>query len=1209
MPAGHCNMENSDPKTTFDFRLKQLLRRVQARVLVHGFLRFLAVGAASSLAAIWSLGGAGESGGFIGTGLGISLFVGLLILFWLLLVKPWRRLRRCRDLVRLLETRGNFANLLVSAEEACRLPGRWGDDDPIVLELKRRLFKRSVAILEILDPVVVYPVTHRSLTGTTLVLTGLLGAWLFGVVPHEMSRGLSRLLHPRPEMTVPATGGLYAAARPNFVVAGNDFEVAAVDFAGGLEATVYEIKTGTGSWRSVSAKMEWIYPDRIGLPPPARRWTGSIEAVHEGFTWRFRRGSLITAETDVRVRHHPLMRRLQVRVQPPEYTELPVQDLARLPSWIEVPVGSTLHLAGRVNHPVEQGLIVTSPGDTLELDVDGDEVSRAWLITEPHIFRLELENGFGLRNQSPVRYEVAVAPDQDPAVHLERPGDDGILPIEGELSLNIEAVDDFGLARLDLLLRVVSREGRPAGEWSSSRAQGMEWDGGSFWFRDNRPVVRNQDSWISLATRSGVVMVRPVVLSAAGNPGLGIRLALEVRAGALDLIPGDVLELVIQGQDNRRPGEPGIGRSNVLRLVLPSAADVLTEQAQANEEHKSDLQEMRRRGRELGADLDRLNRELLKNPLPDWARQQEMEAAIQRQKSLQEELSRVSDEIRQELDRLAESQLASRSMMEKTDEVAALLEKSFSDQLQDLLQKMENSSDRITPQEVAQAVREVAKDQKELARRLDAALAMLERMSREQELEGMTAMLEKMMRKQQELAELSQGDHEQANDTAEEQARQQEALAQELEELHDKLEQALESLKSKQGDKDSSEEGEQYEKALSEALSKIEEQIQKDSMNKAAEDLQKMDPEKAAQMQQQAMRDLGALYHVLMNTQEAMEMAMQNKQVSSLRRLAADLLTLSARQEEINTRIPVNLREVRSQNLTRGEHRLQKSAAGIRDRLAELMDESPRQVMILLRKLDDLIEEMGRCVGAMGENRSTQARRHASASLGQANSIVIKLLTQAQMAGGSGGSGSPMPSASEQLQKMAREQAGLNGSTEQIRQMLANRGISQAVRAQMKRLGEAQGGLASELEDLAKKERENPQGERILGDLEDLGRRMEQVSREMDQGLVSEETLVRQDRILSRLLDAHNSVRRRDYSNRRESHTASRLYDPQSGPVGDAASEENLPQRLRFQPLNKAPLEYRDLVRRYFSALDSLRLLDDELPGIDPGKTREQKIQ
>ena len=127
----------------------------------------------------------------------------------------------------------------------------------------------------------------------------------------------------------------------------------------------------------------------------------------------------------------------------------------------------------------------------------------------------------------------------------------------------------------------------------------------------------------------------------------------------------------------------------------------------------------------------------------------------------------------------------------------------------------------------------------------------------------------------------------------------------------------------------------------------------------------------------------------------------------------------------------------------------------------------------------------------------------------------------------------------------------------------------------------------------------------VLGDLGQLGRDMESLSQDLDDGLVSEETLQRQERILSRMLDARNSVRRRDYTTRRESRTATRLFDQQDGNEGDDGEPGEQPFRLRYQPLEKAPLEYRDLVRRYFTALDSLRRLDDaplQGPGVPNGE-------
>ncbi len=99
---------------------------------------------------------------------------------------------------------------------------------------------------------------------------------------------------------------------------------------------------------------------------------------------------------------------------------------------------------------------------------------------------------------------------------------------------------------------------------------------------------------------------------------------------------------------------------------------------------------------------------------------------------------------------------------------------------------------------------------------------------------------------------------------------------------------------------------------------------------------------------------------------------------------------------------------------------------------------------------------------------------------------------------------------------------------------------------------------------------------------------MEQLGGDVGDGALDQETLARQDRILGRLLDARNSVRERDYSSRRESRTAAGVYRRQEGRSGADAEGRDAAMRERYQRLENAPLEYRELVRRYFAAVDSL---------------------
>ncbi len=1253
-------MAAMDIRQTFQDHLHSLLGRTRRRILVLGLLRVLAVAGPMTVLAVWSLGTGPEPGPVLAGGLVFSLLAAWVALVWTQVVLPLWRLRRPVDLVDRVEKFGDFANVLVAGEEALRQPERWDANTSVRRELLDRVFRQGLRILSFLSPERVFP--HRYLRAG-LVGLGLLGAGVLfiGLAQPTVGRqGMARLLRPIPPAAVPQVAGIYPWDTPDHVVAGEEVRLSVRDFGGGTDLAVCEIRVGQGLWQPLEARSETVPRDQAFLPPPFKLWMSQVDNVREDFSWRFRRGSRVSPEQRVTVRHHPLLTNLGVTIQPPEYTGLDEQSLDRLPTWLEVPTGAVLVLQGTANHPLSEADLVISGQEPQALAISGSRVEGALRVEDSLTFQLALQDSFGLTNLSPLVYELRAIPDEKPLVQLVRPGDDGLLPLDGILPLGLDATDDYGLTRLELQLRVV--DGPEASEDDTGWTQGTHrvWQG-------------TGPAGGSFSTAWGTVRLDARM---AENDGAPLRVGMQVDADIadLDLVPGDVLELRLGAVDNHRPGSGQISYSRALRLILPSAADVLANQAEANEQRRDELEEARRRGLELGQDLDRLNRELMKNPLPDWARRQEMEEAIARQQRLQEELSRLAAELTRDLDRLASGQMTSERMLEKAEEVSSLLNQDPDQSLQDLLERMKQSGEEAAAEEMARAIREVGQDQKDMARRLDAALAMLNRMEREQEMEGLTALLEQMIRKQQELADLSreladqkeqeagegqdqeaagdpdaesgeqqegdpqQGDQQEGEQqdgdqqqgeqqqgeqqsseqqegspeespTAEELARRQEALAEELEELEERLEKALAELQEQQQESgQQSPDSEKMEQALQDALEQLERQKEKGGMKKASEQLSQMDPGQAAKLQQESLRDLGALYHVILETQQAMQSAMQQNQVSSLRGLAADMLALSTRQEEISLAIPAQLRDVRSLGLTRSQHRLQRSATGVRDRLSLLLEEAPARIMRLLAKLDELIEQMGHTVQSMEDNRGPVARRDALASLASANRIVIGLLTEAQITSQSSspGSSGQQQSMAQQLQQMAQEQAKLNGMTDQLRQMLANRGMSQEARSQMKRLGEAQGNLAGQLQELEEKERENAEGERLLGDLGELGRQMESISGEMDDGLVSEETLVRQERILSRLLDARNSVRRRDYTSRRESRTAGQLYTDMQGPLDGedpAAAERSF--RLRYQALEKAPLEYRDLVRRYFAALDSLRVLDGS--DLWPEKTDQRK--
>ncbi len=1189
-------------------KLKKLRIKTLQRALIHGLIRWLIPLLSGALLMIWAQSREIAPASWTYLLTLTAYLTGMVVLTLHLLWRPVKNLLSNRKFVLYLAGIMGLGDVLVVMEEAVRLPENWKSTDPVNIAMRHKLHNEAAAVLARQTTEKVLPLSWMWQGPLVLLAVVAVGFLWSNQNVSGFQLGWQRLLNPWPAAEIVATQGIYTPNAPVQVVAGETVTLKGVDLASGSHATWCEIRRGQGLWQRFGARQEDVVFETFVPVAPYRLWVCDQARVFEDFEYRFGRDDIVSRVGRVEVRHHPLVAVLSGAIVPPAYTGLPRQALDRVPTWLDLPEGSRLELAGTLNHAVRQAEVIFDNSDSVSFGVSGHTIQASFNISRSITFHLGLVDSFGLANEAPLVYEVVATEDQIPTVALLRPADDGAVPLSGLLDLTMEAGDDYGIDKAELLVRTYSQ--------GSSREVGEA----GFFALPFWPAASAGDGFIE--TPFGEIKLNTKL----SDTTTGNRLAMELQidVGNFDLVAGDELELKVRVKDNRRPLPRGQGFSEVLKFMVPSVADALANQAETQEEHRASLEEVRKRGNQLGKDLDRLTRELMKNPIPDWARQKEMEAAIERQQELQEELARVAKELQQELDALAQSQLTSERMMEKAEQVSQLLSSEASDQLKDLLKKMEEASGQVSPKEVAKAMEEVAQQQKEMARRMDAALAMLKKMEQEQKLEGMVALLEKMIAKQQELADLSremaededkpntdpgqvpdEGQDEQSDaekqDQANELARRQDALQEEMKQLQEKMQEAMDEMaeqKAEGREQDPSQE--KMAEALEQAMQQMKKQQDEESMSKAAEMLEKMDPEMAAKMQQQALRDLGSLYHVLLETQSAMQMAMEQQQVASLRRLASDLLSLSQRQEEISQSIPLQLREVRSKNITRGEHRLQKSTIQVRSELAELAAEAPMRIMKLLKSMDSVIETMGRSLRNLEDSRGSAARREASASLAELNGIVISLLTEAQITGNGSGSGSSCqskPSPGEQLKEMLMEQAKLNGMTEQLRQMLANRGISQQARAQMKRLGDKQGELAGRIEEMAEDQAANPDGDRLLGDMERLGQDMESVGQDLGDGLVSEETLVRQERILSRMLAARNAARRRDYSSKRESQTAGRIFGHQDGRSSDKlGSDEDNPFSRRYVPLEKAPAEFRELVRRYFRALEKMGRKEEVVP-------------
>ncbi|MHB8078931.1 MAG: coiled-coil domain-containing protein [Candidatus Krumholzibacteriia bacterium] len=1178
-------MVDTESRARFDRELGRLLGAARRRVLWHGVLSLAGAGGLLGGVAAWALGGEIAPSAAARAGLLVCTLALVIAVAVARLLRPLRRLRDRGALCRELEREGGLDNLLVAAAEAVRRPERWGAAAGVSAALVDRLYAAALGrAREIrLGRRLPLPGAWVTIGGVALAAGLLLGGG--ATAPGRFAVGAGRLLLPLRDDRLPPGAGLYLAEGPREAVAGADFTVAARDLGRGRGPVTCEVRVGSGLWRAVPCAPARGAGDRLGTV-----WSATLPDVRESFAYRFGRDGVTTPAAAVTVIHPPLLTVWGGTLRPPAYTRLPAQTMARFPGRLQAPAGSRLTWLGAVAGEVARAAVVTAAGDTLPLAVRGDTLRGAAEVQATLAYTVALRDRRGLGNSPRVSYAVEAIPDAPPVATLTRPADDGHLPGDGRVALVAGAGDDYGVTGIELLLR------RERGGGEAAPADDRDWSRVTVW-----PLPGVGGGAVGLATPWGAAAATPGAVAGPAPAG-PFELPLALEAAGLELLSGDVLALCVEVVDNRVPGPPGRTRSPVLRLALPSATEVLAEEVGGGRERVEALEGLRRKGEELTQELAKIDRDLRQDTRAGWEQRQQVQAALERQRALQDEFRNTAQALQQDLARLEQNNLNSVELLDKMQEVAALIEQVHSEELDRLLAQLRDQAAALPPEQVRQAMEQIARNQEEYKERLDRAIGLLKEMAREQEMEGLTAVVERLLREQQALLDAAAAD---STGGAQPQPQpspstpsppapspagpRQAALADEARRLEQQLREALDRL-DKAGDRDPGPTAEAMRQALREALEQLQAQRPDQDMQEASRRLSTSPPSASPQEpQQQALRELAALYHVLLRGQMQMQGAMQQYASANLRRLAADLLALSEREETIAGAVPTDLRGVALGDLARRQNRVLRATRGVRDRMQEVGSRSPVLSMRMIRDLDEVVAGLGNAVQGLEQGTGAVARRESRDSIGKLNRIVIGLLTAAQQEGQGGGGGEAMPAPSRQLQQMAQEQAGLNAFAQELQRRLQQQGPSQEARAGMQRLQAEQGGLAGRLEELARGERADPPGERVLGDLDQLARDMERVADDLGAGRIDDETLARQERILGRLLDAHNSVRKRDFSQRRESRAAQAPFARQAGEAGaPVADDPAMPFARRQEAVAKAPADYRDLVRRYYRALDQL---------------------
>jgi hypothetical protein len=361
------------------------------------------------------------------------------------------------------------------------------------------------------------------------------------------------------------------------------------------------------------------------------------------------------------------------------------------------------------------------------------------------------------------------------------------------------------------------------------------------------------------------------------------------------------------------------------------------------------------------------------------------------------------------------------------------------------------------------------------------------------------------------------------------------------------------------------------------------------NMEKASKNLSQQQKSQAQQEQQEALRKMTGLFKQLGQMQSSMSQNQGQKMAMDLQKFAKQTLELSFRQETLAVQMkdaagsaegpsPQTTQSFASQQASYVE-----AAESVANQLMELASMTLAIPQSLIESMGEAINRMQNSMMMLAQDKSYMSTTHANNAVESLNQATIEMLRTAKSCSSGGAGGQQQSMSMQMLQQMIPQQQDIIRETQQMMQLrMAEEALRQQRQAQLDRLSGQQRSLqdvAKQIQESMKKDREG------LGKLDRAIKDMEAVTEALKSGQLDDDLVDREQRILSRLLDAERSVNTRDYEKKRESHTAQDVFSKSLGRRGDGAGTQTLRDEIERAMQLKAPGEFEDLIRLYFRAL------------------------
>lgn len=680
----------------------------------------------------------------------------------------------------------------------------------------------------------------------------------------------------------------------------------------------------------------------------------------------------------------------------------------------------------------------------------------------------------------------------------------------------------------------------------------------------------------------------------------------------IELGPGDKLVYYFEVWDNDGIHGPKSATSQQFELQVPTEKELDNILDRNSNEAQERAQQSMSELKKMQQDINELMRKLVDKKEFDWQDKKDLQELAKKQQQVKEMLQQMQQQLNENKKLEQKYRDQSEQLMEKQRELERLMNEVMNEEMKQMMEQIDKMMQELDKKKVQEQLEQLKLDNQDLEKQLDQNIELMKRLEMEKKVEEAVRKTEELAEKQRELSDKTEAAK--SKDEKDKLLKEQQKLSEQYDQLKQELNQIQQDYKKIDNDLNF--------KLDKELMDKIDQNQQG-----AEKSLEKGKSKDASKQQKEASEQLDQLSEQLAEAQVDLEQQDLAEDAEQIRRLLKNLVQLSFNQESLIGKVRNTfIQDPQYQSIIVGQNKIKDDFRGVEDSLRAIAKRQLNVARVINKYLGEVNSNVARSMsellnmnqtfyGTYKNSQASTSMQYAMTAFNNLALVMAESLDQMQnqmrqnqqkkqnsncknqgmkKSGNCSNPGKGKPSA----KSMKQMQQELNKQMESLKKQLDKQGkdskpngrkkigdkSSMQMSEEFARMAAQQEMIRRMMQEYGQEMKQGDAGNaKLAREIDQMMKQMEQTENDLVNKVITQQTINRQQQIMTRMLEHEKAEMQREKEERRESREGKEMeHQPSASDLEQfkRMQEKNM-ELFRTMPPTLSPY-YKAKVNDYF---------------------------